>query len=221
MTKYPLAWPAGWPRTGVSLRARARFHGTERKFANGGANSWLQKREVTIAEGTSRVLNELRGFGVREGDAIISTDLVLRLDGLPRSDQRAPADPGVAVYWTRPGDKGGMKCMAIDMYDRVADNLAAVAATLNAMRAIERHGGAQILDRAFQGFTALPAPGQVQGGWRSVLGFKPDAMPKLAEVERTYRTMRGATHPDKPGGDAEKFNAVQLAWEAAQTELKG
>ena len=38
--------------------------------------------------------------------------------------------------------------MAIDAYTRTADNLAAVAATLEAMRAIERHGGAQILERA-------------------------------------------------------------------------
>jgi len=47
--------------------------------------------------------------------------------------------------------------MAIDIYDTVAGNLAAVAATLDAMRAIERHGGAQILKRAFQGFKALPS----------------------------------------------------------------
>jgi hypothetical protein len=41
---------------------------------------------------------------------------------------------------------------------RAADNLAAIAATLEAMRAIDRHGGATILNRAFTGFTALPPP---------------------------------------------------------------
>ncbi|KVD37855.1 hypothetical protein WJ41_22830 [Burkholderia ubonensis] len=62
---------------------------------------------------------------------------------------------GVAVYWeTRAGAR---RVMAIDQYTRVADNLAAVAATLDAMRAIERHGGARILERAFTGFAALAA----------------------------------------------------------------
>jgi hypothetical protein len=67
--------------------------------------------------------------------------------------------------------------MAIDQYDRVEHNLAAIAATLDAMRAIKRHGGAEILDRAFTGFTALPAP--MAGGkpWRQVLGFDLDYTP--------------------------------------------
>ena len=78
-----------------------------------------------------------------EGDSIISTNLKLRLDGLPRSDQKEPDDPGVAVYWQRLSKP--KKVMAIDLYDRIADNLAAIGATLNAMRAIERHGGALIL----------------------------------------------------------------------------
>lgn len=62
------------------------------------------------------------------------------IDGFPRSGQSEPSDGGVAVYWLT--STGETKCIAIDRYDRVADNLAAVAATLDAMRAIERHGGA-------------------------------------------------------------------------------
>jgi hypothetical protein len=218
ISAYPLAWPAGWTRTGESQRMRAKFHGSERQHSTQpGGGSWLRKRDLTIAEGTSRVLAELQRFGVLTGDAIISTNLVLRFDGLPRSDQRAPSDPGVAVYWQRPGEP--MKCMAIDLYERVADNLAAIAATLEAMRAIERHGGAQILDRAFSGFTALPAPGQTTGGWRVHLGFPQDASPTLAEAEQAYRWLRGQHHPDKPGGDAALFHQVQLAWEQAQQEL--
>jgi hypothetical protein len=72
----------------------------------------------------------------------------------------------VAVYWIKTGRKQ-MKCMAIDRYGRVADNMAAIAATIEAMRAIERHGSAEILERAFLGFQALPEPEQ----WWQVLEF--------------------------------------------------
>ena len=218
MQRYPLSWPQGWKRTTPSQRARARFHTTTRQYASTpGANSWLKKSDLSVAQASARVLDELRRFGVLDGDAIISTNLKLRLDGLPRSDQAAPADPGVAVYWTRFDQQ--MKCMATDQYDRVADNLAAIAATLEAMRAIERHGGAQILERAFTGFDALPAPGQTTAPWRQVLDLQSNEA-SLRVAEAAYRRLRSQHHPDK-GGDANAFNAVQRAWEQAQIELGG
>lgn len=39
-----------------------------------------------------------------------------------------------------------------------------------------------------------------------------------AAVERCYRLMRSANHPDK-GGQAERFAEVERAWEEAQGEL--
>ena len=118
-------------------------------------------------QGVERVLDELGRLSIWRDDSVISTNITTRLDGLPRSDQKAPEDPGVAVYWeTKNGDR---RVMAIDQYRRVADNLAAIAATLEALRAIERHGGAQILDRAFTGFTSLPSPAAART-WREVIG---------------------------------------------------
>lgn len=211
MQRYPLQWPEGWKRS--TSRTRAKFHGSERKYSSTpGGGSWLQKRSLTIAESTSRVLRELSSFGVPDGDAIISTNLQLRLDGLPRSGQAEPADPGVAVYWQRPGDKAP-KVMAIDRYDRIADNLAAIAATLEAMRAIERHGGAIILERAFTGFEALPDPNR--RNWRDVLGSD---ITTADELETVYRRLRSESHPDK-GGNAERFDDVQKAYERAREEL--
>jgi len=200
------------------LRGRARFSKSERQYAAGGGGSWMRRRDVTIADAVRRVRAELERFGVLEDDFVISTNLQLRLDGLPRSDQREPDDPGVAVYWQRPEDKA-MRCMAIDRYDRVADNLAAIAATLDAMRAIERHGGAQILDRAFTGFEALPAPGQTAApGWREVLGFPALTIPTMAMVDEAYRRLAATHHPDK-GGDASKFHAITMARQQARQEL--
>lgn len=214
---YPLSWPAGWPRIKPEQRVRGRF-----SKKGSGATSYGQ-RELTVTEGAQRVLTELQRLGISSrGDVIISSNLEVRLDGLPRSGQRMPEDPGVAVYWADKDHGDEPRCMAIDLYDRVADNLAAIAATLEAMRAISRHGGAQIHHRAFQGFTALPAPGQATGrGWREILGFEADANPTFAAVEHAYKKLRSNAHPDK-NKDAvtDDFMSVQSAFEMAKQELK-
>lgn len=209
-TGYPLSWPEGWPRS--RSRKRARFTKGERQYSSQpGSGSWMSHRELTISDGTKRVLDELQTLGVPHGEAVISTNLELRLDGLPRSGQAAPADPGVAVYWRRPGE--AMKVMAIDIYDRVADNLAAVAATLNAMRAIERHGGAQILERAFTGFTALPPP----KNWRAVLGVTGPATEEA--ITSAFRRKAIEAHPDRPGGSHDRMSELNAARDAAMKEV--
>jgi hypothetical protein len=137
ITASPLTWPVGWKRTPADQRREARFGKARQNHGNG---HYVGARSLTIAEATQRVLDELTRMGLVRDDIVVSSNLKLRLDGLPRSDQREPDDPGVAVYWQEP--VGPPKVMAIDQYERVADNLAAIAATLDAMRAIERHGGA-------------------------------------------------------------------------------
>jgi hypothetical protein len=170
--------------------------------------------DLSVADGVERVLLELSRFGIGRDDIVISTDLKTRLDGLPRSDQKAPDDPGVAVYWeTR---RGGRKVMAVDRYRKVADNLAAVAATLDAMRAIERHGGAQILDRAFTGFTALPAPAAPRT-WRETIGVPPTVR-DMSTVRIAFRRRASELHPDK-GGSHEAMSELNAAFAAAEKEL--
>jgi hypothetical protein len=203
---YPLQWPTGWKRTTPGLRTTARFVKKERQYNNVSNSSWMRSRELSIADGVERVRAELQRMGIHADDLVISSNLELRLDGFPKSSQREPVDPGIAVYWT---DCGDTRCMAIDRYDRVADNLAAVAATLDAMRAIERHGGAEILNRAFTGFTALPSSAE---SWWGILGVEPNA--RRVEIDAAYRRRRSEAHPDK-GGDAADFDAVQRAYEQA------
>lgn len=199
---YPLQWPEGWPRTAAHQRARAKFARYQ------WTSTWRGRRELTVEEAVRRVRAELERMGIYDDDLVISTNLTLRVDGWPRSGQREPDDPGAAVYWRTPA--GEPRCMAIDRYGRVADNLAAIAATLGAMRAIERHGGAEVLDRAFSGFTALPSPTAAGAPWYVVLDVSPDA--DHDEIERAYRALRSQFHPDR-GGDAETFRQVQDAWE--------
>jgi hypothetical protein len=204
---YPLQWPEGWPRTKDYQRQQGRFS----KKSRGSYNESL-----TVADGVERVLLELSRLSIGRDDIVISTNVPTRLDGLPRSDQKAPADPGVAVYWrTR---KGEHRVMAIDQYSKVADNLAAVAATLDAMRAIERHGGAQILDRAFTGFTALPS-NRAPRSWREVLEVLP-SITNMAVVRACYRRLAMEKHPDRPGGSHDAMTELNAALAAAEKELK-
>lgn len=208
---YPLAWPEGWKRTAHNNRVRGNFGRSVQKPGF----SWKSKESLTVSQALQRVLIELRRMGISENDVVVSTNLKLRLDGLPRSDQGNPADPGAAVYW-RKSNKSPMKCMAIDGYERVENNLAAIAATLDAMRAIERHGGAEILERTFQGFSALPA--QASSTWRSSLEFDDADRPSLADVNARFKQLALKHHPDV-GGDPERFREITEARAAARTEL--
>lgn len=213
MQAFPLQWPSGWPRTDSYRRKDANFGRSETVYAADGAHSHKQKRDLTMDDAMKRLRNELSKFGVNViDDMIVSTNLRLNMAGLPRSDQGEPSDPGVAVYWTP--KKGPMRVIAIDRYTRVRDNLAAVAATLDAMRAIERHGGAQILERAFTGFAALPEPGSV--GWRSILGNHPS----LDLAESAYRTLAKAAHTDAPGGNHDLMVRLNAAIAEARSFFK-
>ena len=214
-TAYPLCWPDGWKR--VKNRQHAQFKKTrEPKYV---MNQQTQRTEsvyqgmagLSVADAVKRVLGELERMGIGEDDIIISTNVRLRLDGLPRSDQE-PGDPGTAVYWQKKNQQ--MRCMAIDQYWRVADNLAAIAATLDAMRAIERHGGAEILDRAFKGFAALPE--RATSHWKETLGI--DGQPTRELIEARFRALVKIHHTDV-GGDREKFEEIVQAREAAFLEI--
>lgn len=195
---YPLCWPEGWRRT--ASRTRAKFHTKGYQKTDWGG--YQTKESLTIAAATERVLAALGAMGVPSYSIVISSNLALRNDGLPRSGQRAPDDPGAAVYWTKGKDR---RCIAVDRYDRVQDNLAAIAATLEAMRAIDRHGGAEILNRAFTGFTALPQPEQ----WWQVLGVSSKAT--RDEIDAAYRPLAMKHHPDRGGDQAQmaRLNAAR------------
>lgn len=209
ITSYPLCWPAGWRRTRPGDRKRAQFGKSVRQYSGDGQSSWTKKREITINDGITRILAELRAMGVESWNVIISSDLRLRQDGLPISSQpTSHLDQGAAVYWRAGKDQ--RRCMAIDRYDRIADNLAAIAATLSAMRAIERHGGAEILDRAFTGFVALAAPA-VQDLPHEILGVDERAAPN--EIEYAYKRLAAQHHPDK-GGSTEQMARINAARDA-------
>jgi hypothetical protein len=203
-SRYPLSWPAGWKRTPAHIRKGGKFG----VMLGHIGTAYKSRGELTISEGVRRVLVELGRLGVAESSIVISSNLKTRRDGFPLSDQREPDDSGVAVYWN--DAYGNPRAMACDLYTRSADNLAAIAASLEAMRAIERHGGAQILNRVFRGFEALPAP---KSCWE-ILHILPTT--DRDTIERAYRVRALQCHPDRGGTDsamAELNDARQRALE--------
>jgi hypothetical protein len=199
LTNYPLVWPEGWARVASYARKNGHFK--------------RDRRGVSVMDGIQRILAQLASMKISRDDVLISSNVPTRLDGLPRSDQREPADSGVAVYW-RKSQNAPMQCMAVDIYRSVADNLAAVAATLEAMRAIERHGGAQVQERTFRGFAALPA--KTDRNWWDVLKVQPNA--SRVNIESQFKILSFARHPDR-GGSNEAMSELNRARTEALAEV--
>jgi hypothetical protein len=217
---YPLYWPDGWKRTKDTDRKNGQFSRREQHYRASSVpgqsgTSWSSKRWITVSDGVGRILESLERMGIDRNDVIISTNIRTRLDGLPRSGEREPDDPGAAVYW-RKSYNAPMRCMGIDRYATVADNLAAISATLEAMRAIERHGGAEILDRTFQGFAALGDGSK--SSWRETLGFSTGMDVSVASVEARFKELAKVHHPDA-GGDTARFQEISEAYRNARIEL--
>jgi len=164
-----------------------------------------QTQALTVADALGRLFNEMRRLGVREGDVIVSTNIRTRLDGLPYSNEAAPADPGAAVYFRL---KKADRVLACDRYRSVAGNIAAIAAHIEALRAIDRYG-VGTLDQAFAGYTALPA--NADADWAIVLGVPPTA--SADEIEAAFRRLAMAAHPDRGGSHDEmaRLNAAVTA----------
>lgn len=218
--RFPLSWPAGWKRT--SARIRAQFGKVRTEFdAAAGTRIHAGKARLSIEDAFTRVERELMALLGEKSDEdsesiIISTNLRVNLRGIPRADQGEPSDPGVEVYWQQKGKK---ECMAIDTYTRVADNLAAIAATLEHMRGIRRHGGAAILERAFLGFAQLPET--TSRPWRAVMEFGSgvaDASESL--IQERFRALARVRHPDnKATGSHEAFVELERAYRDALEEI--
>ena len=190
---YPLAWPDNWPRTSEAAR----------KSGSAFKTTWDKARR--------NLGHELRLLGAQH--VVVSSWLPLRLDGQPRSDHARMKirDPGVAVYFEY---RGRPMVMARDAYDNCFANLHSIGLAIEHLRGLERHGGAVMLERAFEGFAALPPP-KARDHW-AVLGISPTR--DFAEVVRAFREAAKKCHPDL-GGSAEAMQELVEARHAAEKEL--
>jgi hypothetical protein len=199
ITAHPLVFPPNQPR--AKTRHTSQFG--KRKGSSG------YTRKITLAEARDAVLEQLgtRGFGAHR--ITISSNLELRNDGLPRSGQRQPSDPGVAVYFFR---KLQPFVLACDKWDTVEANLYAIALHLDALRGMERWC-VGTLEQTMKGYE-LPAPSA--RGWWDVLGVARDT--PFATIRMTYWHLTKIHHPDR-GGDAAKMAEINRAWDEAQKLL--
>lgn len=211
--RWPLEWPGNWPRTQARQRQRASFRRTQTDYVtqivNGSSQQVSRKRDVqlSVIAAVERLEAECTRLGAV--GALLSTDVELRLDGRPRSNQD-PADPGAAVYFKL---NGASRCLACDKWDRVADNIAALAAHIDALRRIDRYG-VGTLDQAFRGYTALQ-PAVVE--WWLVLSVPRTAT--WAQIDAAFTALAKQHHPDK-GGDHETMAKLTQARELARQELQ-
>lgn len=178
---YPLSWPTGWKRT---------------------KNPGESKFKMPTSKAHSELLREIALFGGTS--VVISTNCPLRQDGVMRMD-REPVDTGVAVYFQKDGRGVSFPC---DSYDLVAHNLRAIGVTIEAMRAIERHGSAQLLDRAFSGFKELNAENPGESWWKT-LQLTADATEE--HIQYSYRRLAKFAHPDSSGGSEAAMAALNAA----------
>lgn len=202
---YPLQWPATRQRT------KAPRDGAFNKKINNGR--YIETKNLSVSDALSRLQHEVDRLGARQ--YVLSSNLETRLDGLPRSGQAEPKDSGVALYF-HIGDKP--HCLPCDTYNRVADNIAAIAKHIEATRAIERYGVATISEM-FSGFVALPPPG-AKLSWREVLGFAPQQFPTKSVLETAFRAAARRAHPDAGGTDAQMEEVLSARAEAYK-ELGG
>lgn len=190
---HPLQWPEGWPRTA----AHAREHGYQFKQGtiDHGAGRYSRSL-VTFATARDKLFDELKRLGA--ANPIVSTNHPTDRYGVPTESKRKVPDEGVAVYFVL---NARSMVMACDRFDTAAANMRSLGLAIEALRQLERHGGGTMLERAFSGFVALPAPKDPH----FILGVRPGS--SAAEIDAAYRQKAKTAHPDG-GGSAEAMQEL-------------
>jgi hypothetical protein len=142
----------------------------------------LLSSEIEKLDGSEIII----GGGWREQD--------IRLDGLPRSDAREPAFPGVEISFELPDRR--RLVYATDVCQLWQHNVRSIALGLDALRAVDRYGITRKGEQ-YAGFAQLAAggPDANHGKW-------------LVEVAGSIRAALKQHHPDH-GGNARDFADVQ------------
>jgi len=191
---YPLKWPDGW------TRGQARPRGSSAGF------------KTTFDKTKRRLYAVLNRLGAQS--VVISSNLPLRLDGQPRSDiaRYKIENPGAAIYFMRDGRQ---MVMARDAYDSVYDNLHSLTLALEHLALLERHGGSSMMEKAFDGFVALPE----QANWRSILGFRPGQTVTMADADAAYKLGAKRLHADTGADSHDDMVKLNAAIAQARQEL--
>jgi len=187
MRSSPLLWPAGRPRT---------VHPKHSAFSS------------TLQEAEHGIYWQLGMLGAEK--VIITSNLHVGKNGLPNIRQTAE-DTGIAVYFDY---KDSRHCMAIDRYVYFWENMRAIEKSLEAIRGLERWGGAEIVETSLGGFKELPmnaiiTPPPASRPWYDVLEVQQIASKDV--IEAAYKRLVHKRHADK-GGSSMAFIELQNAF---------
>lgn len=165
---FPLLWPEGHPR--VKHREPSAFR-------------------TGFPQALKNVKDSLRLFAQDSGKALSQVQITSNASFI---DEK-PSDPGIAVWFEW---DGALRCIAVDRYQTVAENLQAIHHVLEARRVELRHAGINMVRTTFRGFVAaLPAPGAA--AWWTILGVEPTATPdQITAAWRDKQRQLGATGND-------------------------
>ena len=161
------------------------------------AASFRASYERTLSD-LAYEIDRLDGSTVVVGAGFTSDDI--RLDGLPRAKAR-PTHPGIEVSFDTP--RRGRLVFAVDTFDHWEDNLRAVALGLEALRAVERYGIAD-MGQQYAGFAQIGAGDSKEERGR-----------RLVEEAGGMTAALKRHHPDH-GGDASDFDAVMAYRDASR-----
>lgn len=193
---YPLRWVEARPRTDPRDHKHALWRNDGRRLTLTVARHRLRDQVGAMTR---------PGQNYRVTEMVLSTNIRFTASGSRDQNvsRRDPDDPGAAFYFALDRRPHALAC---DRWDTVQDNIAAIAAYIEALRGQERWGVADIA-QAFAGHVALPAPEQ----WWQILGVASSA--DIAAIDAAWRAKMQLSHPDRGGTDAAaaRLNAARDA----------
>lgn len=184
---YPLTWSVIKPR--AKKQKSSRFNST-------------------LAQSRDNLVKEIKLM--KATNLIISSNVPVMKNGLPYAQYKEPEDCGVAVYFNW---NSKPFCFACDHWDKVKDNLQAIAKTVEALRGIDRWASGDMIEQAFTGFEALPN----YSNYHSILNIKETA--SKSEILEAYRKKAKILHPDN-GGSSTEFNKIVEARDKCLTYIE-
>lgn len=192
--KYPLDWPFGYSRTTKADITWSRFDQT------------MDKEQQALKIEINRL---------KADDLIISTNIRVYKNSenfYAQDLNKSLEDNGVAIYFKYKGKDIAMCC---DKYNKIWENMYALAKGIEALRGMERWGVSDFIEKAFTGFQAIAEKSEMfsRSIWE-ILGLneKPES---TVIIHQCYKKMTKECHPDMPNGSSEKWHELQNAYNSA------
>lgn len=185
---------------------------------------WKPKKSPFKGHNWSRIERELQDEVARINgrDLTVALDVRklgdFRADGGLRADAR-PETSRIVVSFTRPDSKRFV--FPADAYAFWQDNAWGIRLSLEALRAVDRHGVTQG-DQQYAGFAALTSGGMTVESALEFLarvsGLEEAALAFPAVLAVAVQKARNKTHPDT-GGSVEQFQKLEEAVRVLGAEL--